>query len=268
MPAQHNLPPSSLDDLFGLRGKVAVVTGASAGLGMEMADALACAGADVALLARRADRLRDVAEELARRYRVRTVAIDVDLTDRDAVPPAFQKVREELGATWVLVNNAGVAPTGRAEKQWPQDWDRTLALNLSALFQCSLAAAQQMRDGGCGGRIINVTSIFARLGSSLFRVASYAASKGGAENLTRQLAVEWARDGITVNAIAPAWFPSEMTHGSLEQDSIEERMASANPMGRIGATGELRTTCIFLAAPATSYVTGATIPVDGGYVAW
>lgn len=247
---------------------MAVVTGASAGLGLELADALACAGADVALLARRGERLAAVAAELSRRYGNRAIAVDADLTDRDAVPVAFARVADDLGPIWALVNNAGVAPTGKAEKQWPQDWDRTLALNLSALFQCSLLAAEQMRRAGSGGRIINITSIFARLGSSLFRVASYAASKGGAENLTRQLAVEWAKDGITVNAIAPAWFPSEMTHESLERGGIEERMASANPMGRIGRTGELRTACIFLAAPATTYVTGATVPVDGGYVAW
>lgn len=139
---------------------------------------------------------------------------------------------------------------------------------MTALFQCCLLAAAQMKEAGAGGRVINVTSIFGRLGSSLFRVASYAASKGGAENLTRQLAVEWARDGITVNAIAPSWFPSEMTHESLVQQSIEERMASGNPMGRIGAQGELRTACLFLASPASSYITGAVVPVDGGYTAW
>lgn len=261
------LSPTSIDALFGLRGRVAVVTGASSGLGVEFADALACAGADVALMARRADRLADVAATLRERYGVNVLPVEVDITDRKATEAAFAEVESGLGRTWVLVNNAGLAPTGRAEKQWPADWDRTIELNLSALFQCCLLAAAQMKPAG-GGRIVNVTSIFGRLGSSLFRVASYAASKGGAENLTRQLAVEWARDGITVNAIAPSWFPSEMTHGSLEQQGIEERMASGNPMGRIGAEGELRTACLFLASPASSYVTGAVVPVDGGYTAW
>jgi gluconate 5-dehydrogenase len=247
---------------------VAVVTGASSGLGVELADALACAGADVALVARRAGRLAEVGEQLRSRYGVRTLAVDADITDRDATSAAFARIEAELGPVWILVNNAGLAPTGRAEKQWPDDWDRTVALNMTAVFQCSLVAAAQMQKAGRGGRIINVTSIFAHLGSSLFRVASYAASKGGAENLTRQLAVEWARDGITVNAIAPAWFPSEMTHESIVRESIGERMASGNPMGRIGAEGELRTACLFLASPATTYVTGAVIPVDGGYTAW
>lgn len=194
--------------------------------------------------------------------------LEVDLVDRDATEAAFATIRRELGPVWVLVNNAGIAPTGRAEKQWPEEWDSTVALNMTALFQCSLLAAAQMREAGDGGRIINVTSIFAHLGSSLFRVASYAASKGGAENLTRQLAVEWAKDAITVNAIAPSWFPSEMTHGSLQQESIEERMASGNPMGRVGRAGELKSACVFLAAPSSSYITGTTVAVDGGYGAW
>jgi gluconate 5-dehydrogenase len=261
------LEPVSIEQLFSLRGRVAIVTGASSGLGIEFADALACAGANVALLARRGDRLAEVAATLRARYASEILPVEVDLGDRTAVTDAFATVHASLGPAWVLVNNAGIAPTGRAERQWPEEWDRTVAVNMTALFQCSLLAAQQMKEAG-GGRIINVTSIFGRLGSSLFRVASYAASKGGAENLTRQLAVEWAKDGITVNAIAPSWFPSEMTHESIVRGSIEERMASGNPTGRIGREGELRTACLFLASPASTYVTGAVVPVDGGYTAW
>jgi NAD(P)-dependent dehydrogenase (short-subunit alcohol dehydrogenase family) len=258
---------SSIQEMFSLSGRVAVVTGASSGLGIEFADALASAGADVAVLARRADRLETVAAGLRERHGVRALAVEVDICDRGATSEAFKTIRNELGAPWVLVNNAGIAPTGRAERQWPEGWDATVELNLSAAFHTSLLAARTMREAG-GGRIINITSIFGRLGSSLFRVAAYAASKGGLENLTRQLAVEWAREGITVNAIAPAWFASEMTGESLAKESVQNRMAEANPMGRIGAPGELRSACLFLAAPATSYVTGATIPVDGGYTVW
>lgn len=266
--AQGGLEPATLEGLFGLRGRVAVVTGASSGLGIEFADTLATAGADLALMARRGDRLEAVAADLVARHGVRVVTIEVDITDREATVRAFDRVKAELGPAWILVNNAGLAPTGRAERQWPAEWDRTMDLNLDALFQCSLLAAAQMKEAGRGGRIVNITSIFARLGSSLFRVAAYAASKGGAENLTRQLAVEWAKDGITVNAIAPAWFPSEMTHGSLEQKGIEEKMAHSNPMGRIGRHGELRTACLFLCSTASSYTTGAVVPVDGGYTVW
>ncbi|HXC50795.1 MAG TPA: SDR family oxidoreductase [Candidatus Limnocylindrales bacterium] len=263
-----SVPSVSIDQLFGLSGRVAIVTGASSGLGIEFAETLACAGASVALFARRADRLAAVEQDLRERYGVKTLAVAVDITDRAALADAFARVESSLGPVWVLVNNAGIAPTGRAEKQWPEQWDNTLAVNATATFQASLLAAAQMKRAGSGGRIINITSIFGSLGSSLFRVASYAASKGAAENLTRQLAVEWAADRITVNAIAPAWFPSEMTHESIVRESIEERMAAGNPMGRIGAAGELRTACLFLASPSSSYVTGAVVPVDGGYTAW
>ncbi len=259
---------SDLQKLFGLSGRVAVVTGASAGLGVEFAEALASAGADVALLARRKERIESVAERLSADYGVRAFPVAVDITDRAAVREAFAGVAKELGTIDVLVNNAGVSPTGKAERQWPEDWDNTLELNLTALFHCCLLAAEHMRAGGRGGRIINVTSIFARLASSLFRVSAYVAAKGGAENLTRQLAVEWASDDITVNAIAPAWFPTEMIEESLTKGGIEESMSAANPMGRIGRTGELKTACLFLAAPGSSYVTGTTVMVDGGHSAW
>ena len=154
------------------------------------------------------------------------------------------------------------------ERQRGEAWDDTVAVNLTAMFHASLEAHAHMVDGGRVGRVVNITSIFARRGSPLFRVAAYAATKGGVDNLTRQLAVEWAPEGITVNAIAPAWFPSDMTAGSLGKDGIEQKMASGNPMGRIGRPEELRSACLFLAAPASSYVTGTTVHVDGGYSAW
>ncbi len=258
---------SRLEELFGLRDRNAVVTGASSGLGVELAEALAAAGASLALVARRRERLEEIAERIRNAYGVRVVSVPVDIADRAGVEAAFGTIEAELGGVDILVNNAGIAPTGRAEKQWPQDWDRTIDVNLSALFHCSLLAARSMRNRG-GGRIINIASIFGHLGSSLFRVSAYAASKGGVENLTRQLAVEWAGDNITVNAIAPAWFPSEMTAGSLQKEGIVERMGNAAPMRRMGRPGELKTACLFLAAPASSYVTGAIVPVDGGYSAW
>jgi len=258
---------STLEELFGLRGRVAVVTGASAGLGVEFADALAAAGADVALIARRRDRLEETAARLHSAYSVRAAAVAVDLTQKDELQRAFERIEADLGGIDILVNSAGIAPTGKAEKQWPEDWRSTLDLNLSALFHCCLLGAAAMRKRG-SGRVINVASIFGHLGSSLFRVAAYAASKGGVENLTRQLAVEWAADAITVNAIAPAWFPSEMTAGSLDRQSIVDRMGDGAMLKRMGRAGELKTACLFLAAPASSYVTGTVIPVDGGYSAW
>lgn len=259
---------SELDQLFGLDGRVAVVTGASGGLGVEFADALASAGASVAVAARRTELTTRVAADLTSRHGVKAIAVETDVADPDSTSAAFAHIEKELGTIDVLVNNAGIAPTGRAEKQWPDHWQRTIDVNLSGLFHCCLLGAESMRRGGRGGRVINISSIFGKLGSSLFRVAAYSASKGGVETLTRQLAVEWAREGITVNTIAPAWFESEMTAESVAKESIAERMGSGCPTGRLGAPGELRTACLFLASPASSYVTGATIPVDGGYSAW
>jgi len=258
---------NALEKMFGLKGKVAIVTGASGGLGSQFVDALASAGADVALLARRKDKIESSAADIAERHGVRTAAVEVNITDRDALTEAFNTVDQDLGPVDILVNNAGLAPTGRAEKQWPEAWDQTLDINLSAPLQACLLARQRMLAKG-EGRIINITSIFASLGSSVFRVAAYAATKGGLGNLTRQLAVEWAGDGITVNAIAPAWFASEMTEGGLAQSGIEEKMKGGTPMKRIGQPGELNSALLFLAAPSSSYVTGATIQVDGGWSAW
>ncbi|TFH18731.1 MAG: SDR family oxidoreductase, partial [Myxococcales bacterium] len=188
---------TELEKLFGLRGRVAVVTGASAGLGVEFADALASAGASVAVLARRRERVETVAAELAQRHGVDTLAVEADVSDPESSRRAFERIGRDLGGVDILVNNAGLAPTGRAEKQWPEAWRQTIDVNLTGLFHCCLLAAEAMRRGGRGGRIINISSIFGKLGSSLFRVAAYSASKGGVETLTRQLAVEWAADAIT-----------------------------------------------------------------------
>jgi NAD(P)-dependent dehydrogenase (short-subunit alcohol dehydrogenase family) len=258
-----------LRDLFGLDGYTAIVTGASAGLGVEFAHALACAGARVVLIARRESRLRSLAEELEATYGSTCLAVAADLSRAEERERAFSRVDSAFGgAVDILVNNAGIAPTGKAERQWPDAWNETLELNLNAAFHCALLARSRMRRDERQARIINVSSIFGHLGSSLFRLSAYAASKGAMENLTRQLAVEWAAEGITVNAIAPAWFPSEMTAASLVKAGVVEEMAAGSPLGRMGRPFEVRTACLFLAAPGSSYVTGAIVPVDGGYSAW
>ena len=257
-----------VSELFSLDGKIAVVTGASSGLGIEFAETLAMAGADLVLMARRDEELKKVANGIRKRFGVRTQAIVADLANREQVTRSFEEIDKRHGRVDVLVNNAGYSATGRAESQWPEAWDKTLDINLSAVFQCSLLARDIMVRESTPGRIINIASIFGHLGSSLFRLSSYAASKGAVENLTRQLAVEWAPDGITVNAIAPAWFESEMTAGSIDNDEIRGRMAAGCPLNRVGKPGELATACLFLAAQASSFVTGTVVPVDGGYSAW
>jgi NAD(P)-dependent dehydrogenase (short-subunit alcohol dehydrogenase family) len=259
---------TAFTELFGLEGYTAVVTGASAGLGVEFAHALASAGARLAVVARRGDKLNSLSEELESTYGVRCVAVTADLADRDERERMFRSIDDAFGAVDILINNAGVAPTGKAEAQWPEAWDNALELNLSAAFHCSLLARALMGRDTRYGRVINVSSIFGHLGSSLFRLSAYAASKGALENLTRQLAVEWAGAGITVNAIAPAWFPSEMTATSVKKEGIADKMAAGCPIGRMGKPSELRAALLFLAGPGSSYVTGTVLPVDGGYSAW
>ena len=260
---------NDLRRLFGLEGYTAVVTGASAGLGIEFAHAIASAGARLVLTARRRERLDALANELNDTYGTDCLTVAADLGRADDRERLFMSVDASFGGSVdILINNAGVAPTGKAEKQWPDAWNETIELNLNATFHCCLLARARMRRERREARIINVSSIFGHLGSSLFRLSAYAASKGAVENLTRQLAVEWASEGITVNAIAPAWFPSEMTAGSIEKAGVAERMGAGCPMGRMGRPSELRTACLFLAAPASSYVTGTILPVDGGYSAW
>lgn len=257
-----------LETLFGLRGYTALVTGASAGLGVQFAHALASAGANLFLVARREDRLHTVAREIEAEHGIRCVPVNADLSKPEERERVFRQADTTFSGIDILVNNAGLAPTGRAETQWPAAWNDALELNVTAAFHCALLARERMCRDGRYGRIINLSSIFGHLGSSLFRLSAYVASKGALENLTRQLAIEWAAEGITVNAIAPAWFPSEMTAGSMEKGGIVEKMAGGCPIGRMGRPEELRSACLFLAGPGSSYVTGTVISVDGGYSAW
>lgn len=258
---------SVLEELFSLRGRTALVTGASSGLGVDLARTLALAGADVALVARRIDRLEALAAEL-RATGVRAAAIEADLADEAACPRAVERAEEALGPLSILVNNAGVAPLSRAEKHSAERWHRALQLNLTAPFLLAQEAGRRMIARGTPGRIVNVTSIITGRANPIYNAIGYSASKAGLANVTRQLAVEWARHRITVNAIAPAWFVTEMTEVGFADESQREKVAARTPLGRFGEAQELRTALLFLVSHASSYVTGTTVYVDGGWTAW
>ncbi len=259
---------TSVESLFSLRGHVGLVTGASSGLGAECARALAIGGADVALVARRADRLKSLAKELSRDHNVRAVPIAADITS-DAEPDRIvAQAAAELGEIDILVNNAGIAPTGRAEKCTRADWDAAMNLNVTAPMMLSQAFARRLIERKRPGRIINITSILAYVGSAVYRLSAYTASKAALANLTRQLAIEWAQYGILVNAIAPGWIPTEATEPGIAKPGNRQRMEMFTPMGRLGRPEEIRGAVIFLAGAASSYVTGSVVSVDGGYQSW
>jgi len=262
MPTDASLPiAADPSRLFRLDGRVAVVTGASAGLGRRFARVLHAAGATVVAAARRADPLAELADELGDRL----VAAPTDVAD----PAACQRliataVDAGSGRLDVLVNNAGISWIGPAEHEAPDSWQRTLAVNLTAPFLLSQHAFEPMVASG-GGAIINVASILGLVGGTPVKQAGYCASKGGLVNLTRELGAQWARKGVRVNGIAPGWFHSEMTEVMWGDEASEAYVQRGAPMGREGAEHELDGALLFLASDASTYVVGQTLAVDGGW---
>jgi NAD(P)-dependent dehydrogenase (short-subunit alcohol dehydrogenase family) len=259
---------NTLENLFSLKGRIGLVTGASSGLGVECAHALALAGADVVLAARRADRIDLLARELTETYGVRAIAVTTDVALDSDLDRLLQTAQDRLGNVEILVNNAGISPTGRAESLPRATWDAAIATNLTAPMMLAQRVARRLIEAKQPGRIINMASIYAIVGSSIYRLSAYTAAKAGLANLTRQLAIEWAPYGILVNAIAPGWIPTEATEGGIAKPQNRERMERATPLGRLGHPDEIRGAVIYLAGPAASYVTGAVLSVDGGYSCW
>jgi NAD(P)-dependent dehydrogenase (short-subunit alcohol dehydrogenase family) len=259
---------NSLQEIFSLRGHIGLVTGASSGLGVECAKALAIGGADVVLAARRGERLQTLAGEMRKEYGVRVLPIAADITVEADLERIISHSVAQLGEIDILVNNAGIAPTGRAERISRQVWDDAIALNLTAPMFLSQKIAARLIERGKPGRSINITSVLGQGASAVYRLAPYTASKAGLANLTRQLAVEWAQYGINVNAISPGWIPTEATEGGIAKPGNREKMESLTPLGRLGLPEEIRGAVIFLASAAGSYVTGSVLAVDGGYTAW
>ena len=242
-----------------LTGKVAIVTGASSGLGARFATVLAEAGAEVVATARRLDRLEELARERSAIHPVRC-----DVTDDDDRKRLVEAALERHGRIDVCVNNAG-ASSGGPDRQATLDAFRSvMRLNVDAVFALSQAVAAPMRERG-GGSVINISSMFSLVASAPVPDAGYVASKSAVNGLTRELAAQWARDGVRVNAIAPGFFHSEMT-AELVDDERSRRWFERNcPMGRPGRVEELDGVLLFLASDASSYCTGQVIAIDGGW---
>jgi NAD(P)-dependent dehydrogenase (short-subunit alcohol dehydrogenase family) len=254
---------ANYDSLFDIAGKNAIVTGASSGLGVTFAAVLAERGANVILTARRADRLEQVAEKIAQSGGT-AFPITCDVADPDQVKAMMDSSIRRFGRIDILVNNAGVdADIGMPERVPNDAFEHTVKVNLLGVWYCCQTAGKRMLADGKGGSIINITSIAGLNGVQDFPVA-YQATKAAVVNLTRNLACSWGDRGVRVNAIAPGWFPSEMTDAWLAAPKFLEHVKKMSPMGRIGSPSELAGALLLLASDASSFITGQTLAVDGG----
>lgn len=247
--------------LFCLDGKVAVVTGASSGLGDRFARVLHAAGATVVVAARRAERLEALCAALPG-----SVPVVVDLSVAEDRERLAAEAVERCSAVHVLVNNAGVGTTAAIEDEGLDTFRDTMELNVTAVWHLSKLLAPSMIAAG-GGSIVNIASMLGHVGSTPVKQANYCASKGAVVNLTRELALQWARKGVTVNALCPGWFPSEMTAGMDTDDGSQRFIGANSPIPRMGRAHELDGALLLLASSAGTFITGQSLIVDGGWTA-
>ena len=256
-----------MKNYFDLTEKVAFVTGCSTGLGVQMAKALANQGCNIIPLARREEKIKEVAQMLISEYGVEAYPIQCDITDTEKVEAAIDKALQHFGHIDILINNAGTGAVAPAEDITDLQFENELNIDLFGTFRVARAVAKKAMIPAEYGRIINIASTYGLVGNKIAPASPYHSAKGGVVNLTRALAAEWGKYNITVNAICPGYFWTPLTKDTLDTEWFKEYAKGAIPQERYGKEGELDTTAIFLASAASSYVNGVMIPVDGGYTA-
>ncbi|MBP5678844.1 MAG: SDR family oxidoreductase [Bacilli bacterium] len=250
--------------MFNLIGKVAVITGASSGLGRQMAEGFASQGANLVLLARRMDRLEASKEELEQKYGITVLPVQCDVTSSEDIEKAAEAAELKFGKVDILVNCAGSSKDKGVLEMNDEEWDFTIATDETSVFKMTRAFGNVMAKRNYG-RIINIASMYGLVGNTEIPTIAYHTSKGGVVNFTRAAAAELAPHGITVNCICPGYFYTELTTAVLDTEMFQKFAESHVPMKRYGQEGELNAAAIFLASDEASYVTGVILPVDGGY---
>ena len=249
--------------MFDLKGRVAVITGASSGLGWQMAKGFAKQGADLVIMARRIEKLEELKLELEKEN-VKVLVVKCDITNTDEIKKAALAAKNEFGKIDILVNCAGSSKDFGILDMTDEEWDFTIDTDLTSVFKVTREFANIMKENNYG-RIINIASMYGLVGNTEIPTIAYHSSKGGVVNFTRAAAAELAKYNITVNAICPGYFYTELTTDVLNTDKFKEFAKNHVPMKRYGNEGELNAGAIFLASDEASYVTGAILPIDGGY---
>ena len=249
--------------MFNLENRVAVISGASSGLGKQMSKAFAEQGANLVILARRLDRLEQLKKELEKKG-VKVLPIKCDVTSTIDIENAAKKTEEEFGKVDILVNCAGASKDAGILDMTDDEWNFTIDVDQTSVFKMTRAFANIMKKNNYG-RIINIASMYGLVGNTAMGTVAYHSSKGGVVNMTRAVAAELAKYNITCNAICPGYFETELTSAVLNTDEFTQYMKQTVPMGRYGKEGELNAGAIFLASDEASYVTGVILPIDGGY---